>query len=133
MNTYVSISHITYEYKNNSCLIRCKSWCNNLSKMRFDENCIFCKIPSKLNYSNSTQCKYTNSAQSLDHLVWLNVNRNVYILWNRFNWHVAMFWCRSTVTLIYLIISGISRSLQIYIGKLSCENTIVIKNRFISA
>ena len=44
-----------------------------------------------------------------------------------------MFWYSSTVTLIYLIISGISRSLQIYIGKLSGENTIVIKNRFISA
>ena len=38
-----------------------------------------------------------------------------------------MFWYSSTVTLIYLIISGISRSLQIYIGKLSGENTIVIK------
>lgn len=38
-----------------------------------------------------------------------------------------------TVTLIYLIISGISRSLQIYIGKLSGENTIVTKVQFIHA
>ena len=35
---------------------------------------------------------------------------------------VAMVWYGSTVTLIYIIISGISRSLQIYIDKLSGEN-----------
>ena len=56
-----------------------------------------------------------------------------YILWNRFNWRVAMVWYGSTVTLIYIIISGISRSLQTYIDKLSGENTIVIKVRFIHA
>ena len=53
-----------------------------------------------------------------------------YILWNRFNWRVAMVWYGSTVTLIYIIISGIFRSLQTYIDKLSGENTIVIKVRF---
>ena len=46
---------------------------------------------------------------------------------------VAMVWYGSTVTLIYIIISGISRSLQTYIDKLSGENTIVIKVQFIHA
>ena len=44
-----------------------------------------------------------------------------------------MVWYGSIVTLIYIIISGISRSLQTYIDKLSGENTIVIKVRFIHA
>ena len=52
----------------------------------------------------------------------MNVDRNI-LLWNRFNWRVAMVWYGSTVTLIYIIISGISRSLQTYIDELSGENT----------
>ena len=92
------------------------------------------KIPWKLNYSNSTHCKYTNSAQHLQH--WYeSMWTETYILHirNRFNWRVAMVWYGSTVTLIYIIISGISRSLQTYIDKLSGENTTVIKVRFIHA
>ena len=50
-----------------------------------------------------------------------------------FSWRVAMVWYGSTVRLIYIIISGISRSLQTYIDKLSGENTIVVKVRFIHA
>ena len=91
------------------------------------------KIPWKLNYSNSTHCKYTNSAQ---HLAAFGMNK----CGEKHTYYgvdliavVAMVWYGSTVTLIYIIISGISRSLQTYLNKLSGENTIVIKVRFIHA
>ena len=40
--------YITYGYKNNSCLIRCKSWCNIQPTCALMTNVIFKKIPWKL-------------------------------------------------------------------------------------
>ena len=131
--------YITDEYKDNSCLIRYKSWCNIQSAcalMVFILNVTTGARGKKIPWNSTTPILHIVNIQSVHNTysIWYKLMwTETYILWNRFNWHVAMVWYGNTVTLIYMIISGISRSLQTYIDKLSGENTTVIKVWFIHA
>ena len=115
-------------------MIRYKSWCNiqlACALMVFVLNVTTGAGGKKKSPGNSsTPILHIVNIQSVHNTysIWYELMwTETYILWKRFNWRIAMVWYGNTVTLIYIIVSGISRSLQSYIDKLSRENTTVIK------